>query len=319
MLIAGAVLLAWWYVGVFDSTAQNLAVTKEAASPAVQSGAADIVATSPELTRTLSFDGDMAYAFALDQCAMGPRPSGSPQNVMLGDYITERLKEYGWDIVEQEFVYDALPIRNIVGKKGSGPVVILGAHYDTRPIADKDPVDTTQPIIGANDGASGVAVLLEIARVLTVPDGGLQIWLAFFDAEDRGSIDGWPFSVGAEYMAANLQERPIYMVLVDMVGDSQQVIYWETHSDPALLTELWDIAKELGYDDHFVPQFRWGLTDDHLPFLKRGIPAVDIIDFDYPYWHTTQDTCDKIAADSMERVGRLIQEWLFRLAMKNNR
>jgi len=271
------------------------------------------LSNSHEITTTLAFDGDMAYAFAQEQCRIGPRPSGSEENRVLGDYVIERLREYGWEAVEQKFVYGGVPIRNIIGKKGLGPIVIVGAHYDTRPIADKDPENPQQPIVGANDGASGVAVLLEIARVLNVPEQGLQVWLAFFDAEDRGNIDGWPFSVGAEYMAASLQERPRYMVLLDMVGDVQQEIYWETHSDPDLLKELWDIAEELGYGEQFIPEFRWGLTDDHIPFLRRGIPAVDIIDFDYPYWHTTQDTCDKIGAASLERVGRVVEKWLLSL------
>ena len=87
-------------------------------------------------------------------------------------------------------------------------------------------------------------------------------------------------------------------------------IYWETNSDSGLLQELWDIASQLGYDEYFIPKQRWGVTDDHTPFIKLGIPAVDLIDFDYPYWHTTHDTCDKIGPASLERVGRVIHKWL---------
>lgn len=294
-------------------TARDAETTEHLFSSSISIGDSD------ELTTTLAFDEDMAYAFAQEQCKIGPRPSGSEENRVLGNYVIERLQEYGWETVEQEFVHDGLPIRNIVGKKGVGPIVIVGAHYDTRPMADNDPENTQQPIVGANDGASGVAVLLEIARVLRVPEQGLQVWLAFFDAEDRGHIDDWPFSVGAEYMAANLQVRPKYMILLDMVGDAQQEIYWEKHSDPELLKELWDIAEVLGYGEHFIPEFRWGLTDDHIPFLRRGIPAVDIIDFDYPYWHTAKDTCDKVAAESLERTGRIVEKWLLSLTVDTMR
>ncbi len=100
------------------------------------------------------------------------------------------------------------------------------------------------------------------------------------------------------------------MVLVDMIGDADQNIFWEANSDPELLQEIWDVAAQLGYRQYFVPQYRWGLSDDHIPFLKQGIPAVDIIDFDYPHWHTTQDTCDQITPASLERVGEILQEWL---------
>jgi glutaminyl-peptide cyclotransferase len=192
--------------------------------------------------------------------------------------------------------------------------VLLGAHYDTRPVADRDPNDAKQPVPGGNDGASGVAVLLELARVLDASTLDRQVLLAFFDAEDRGELDGWPFSVGAEHMASHLTVRPDYMVLVDMVGDRDQNIYWESNSDPALMRDLWSIAEKLDYGRQFIPERRWGLMDDHIPFVNRGIPSVDIIDFDYPYWHTALDTCDKISPESLERVGRVLQSWLAQIS-----
>ncbi len=255
------------------------------------------------------FDGEQAYKYALDQCAIGPRPVGSEAGWATGDYIISQLKESGWEVETQEFEYRGVPVRNIVGKFGRGPVVILGAHYDTRPVADRDPEHFDEPIIGGNDGASGVAVLLELAAALPTHEVENEVWLAFFDAEDRGRLEGWPWAVGSSYMAERLTVEPEYVIVVDMVGDTKQELYYERNSDIALRERLWGIAAELGYEQ-FIPQERYRIIDDHLPFAQRGIPAVDIIDFDYPYWHTIEDTCDKISPESLERVGRVVQDLL---------
>ena len=160
------------------------------------------VGASPALTQTATFSSGVAYALAWEQCNMGPRVTGTKQGWATGDYIAAHLKAAGWTVQEQPFTYRETPVRNIIGKKGSGPIVLLGAHYDTRPFADKNPAGTQdQPILGADDGASGVAVLLELARVLDVEQTGKQVWLAFFDGEDRGELNGWPFAVGADYLA----------------------------------------------------------------------------------------------------------------------
>jgi Zn-dependent M28 family amino/carboxypeptidase len=187
---------------------------------------------------------------------------------------------------------------------------MLGAHYDTRSVANRDPVDPTQPVPGANDGASGVAVLLELARSVEVDKGPLEVWLAFFDAEDQGNINGWPFSVGASFMAQHLSAKPQAVVVVDMVGDLEQEFLWERNSDPDLSRTLWTIAADLGYEANFVPQEGYAIIDDHLPFRQQGLVAVDIIDFDYPYWHTTEDTPDKVSPESLQRVGRVLETWL---------
>lgn len=257
---------------------------------------------------SLTFDGEMAYGHVEVQCDLGPRPTGSPANRAVGDYIISVLESGGWAVETQEFTYRDTPVRNIVGRVGEGPVVILGAHYDTRRRADQE--DPTQPVLGANDGASGVAVLLELARVLDRDRLDRQVWLAFFDAEDNGRIDGWEWCVGSSYMANHLEVLPEAVVVVDMVGDADQQFYFEGNSDPALQQELWEIAASLGYTDTFRPEYRWTVYDDHVPFAQRGIPAVDIIDFDYPYWHTTQDTPDKVSPASLERVGRVLEVWL---------
>jgi len=256
------------------------------------------------------FDGQRAYKRVLEQCAFGPRPVGSEAGRETAAYILTELHKLDWVTETQEFIYRGVTGRNIIAMRGKGPVIILGAHYDTRSIADRDPVDTERPVPGANDGASGVAVLLELARTVDVNQAGAEIWLVFFDAEDQGNINGWPFSVGASYMAQHLSVQPQAVVVVDMIGDREQEIFWERNSDAQLMTGLWAIAADLGYETHFIPQYRYSIMDDHMPFHQLGLAAVDIIDFDYPYWHTAEDTPDKVSAESLQRVGRVLETWL---------
>ncbi len=303
-------------------------------------------ATVPTPVSANIFDGARAFEFLVAQMDLGLRPAGSAANRATGDYILEQLKEYQWKTETQEFVFRGVPVRNIIGKNGEGrgPLILLGAHYDTRIRADQDKFHAEQGVPGANDGASGVAVLLELARTLDVSKLRNEVWLVFFDAEDNGEIDGclvlqiadppadpagllrgaipggsprgacdhslWPWSVGATYAAEHLSVKPDAVVVVDMVGDADQDIYYEQNSDKQLQAQLWGIAASLGYSAQFIPQYRWSMEDDHTPFLQRGVRAVDIIDFDYPYWHTTQDTADKVSAASLERVGRVLQVWL---------
>jgi Zn-dependent M28 family amino/carboxypeptidase len=165
-------------------------------------------------------------------------------------------------------------------------------------------------MLGANDGASGVAVLLELARSLNKQKLRNEVWLTFFDAEDNGGLDGWQYSAGSEFLAEHLSEVPETVIVVDMIGDADQQIYMERNSTPELKEKLWSLAAHLGYSAYFIPQVKWPITDDHIPFLRRGYAAVDVIDFDYPYWHTTQDTADKVSAVSLERVGRVLQTFL---------
>lgn len=269
-------------------------------------------AVTREPVRPLLFDGNAAYQRVLEQVAIGPRPAGTDAGWATGDYIISALQQAGLATETEEFEFRGVKIRNIIVRKGSGPVVILGAHYDTRPAADeeKDPALQSGWIEGADDGASGVAVLLELARALETDKLKNQVWLAFFDAEDRGHLEGWPFSVGARHMAENLTVRPRGAVVVDMVGDADQQIYYDGNSDPALRSEIWKVAAGLGYGGQIIPQVKYTMIDDHMPFREAGIPAVDIIDFDYPYWHTMGDTADKVAPASLERVGRTLEVWL---------
>jgi len=290
-------------------------------SACLASGAQTSVVSSPLASPLAAptprppFSGESAYQYVLAQMAFGPRPTGTEAGRKTGDYIIAQLKQSGWQVEEQPFEYQGVKARNIIAKQGSGrgkPIVIVSAHYDTRLRADQDPdpKNRTQPVPGANDGASGVAVLLELARTLNVDKTGREIWLAFFDAEDNGELDGWDWIQGSNYMANHLTVTPTAMILFDMIGDADQQLYWDHNSDQGLNQQLWQVAATLGYTATFFPQYRWTMIDDHIPFRQRGIPAVDLIDFDYPYWHTVQDTADKVSALSLERIGRTITAWL---------
>ena len=262
------------------------------------------------------FDGEKAYEWVVIQCEMGYRITGTETSIRAGDTFSTTLDALGWRVRDQRFDYKGTPVRNLLAWKGEGPGVLIGAHYDTRREADEDPTHPNQPILGANDGASGVAVLLELARTLDVQATDRTVYLAFFDAEDNGYLDGWDWIVGSSYMAAHWGEngeRPLEaVVVVDMIGDRDQNIYYDRNSDPDLSQTLWEIADEQGYGDRFIPQYRYAILDDHVPFMRRGVTAVDIIDFDYPYWHTTEDTVDKVSAASLEAVGRTVESWLER-------
>jgi Zn-dependent M28 family amino/carboxypeptidase len=270
----------------------------------------------------LYFDGDQAFEHVSAQVDFGFRPTGSEAWQLTGDYIIEQLEAYGWEAEEQPFDVnpggETIEARNIIGKLGvgEGPVIILSTHYDTRLLADHDPDPTlrTEPVMGANDAASGVGVLLELARVLGENyELHNEIWLVFFDAEDNGRIDGWDWILGSTYMAQNLEIEPEYLILLDMIGEINQDLYYEGNSlqaAPELTEGLWATAAELGYEEYFIPTVRHTMIDDHKPFIEQGIPAVDIIDFDYTYWHTTGDTLDKISVDSLTRVGRVLEAYL---------
>jgi Zn-dependent M28 family amino/carboxypeptidase len=161
------------------------------------------------------------------------------------------------------------------------------------------------PVPGANDGASGVAVLLELARSLHSGHLAREVWLTFFDAEDNGGLGGWEWAAGAKFMAENLTLRPEVVVVVDMVGDADQQIYYDKNSDSGWSQRIW--ASLIGWATETISSSQSMVLDDHIPFAQKGIPAVDIIDFDYPYWHTTEDTIDKVSPTSLERVGRTLE------------
>lgn len=261
------------------------------------------------------FSGSRALQHVRRMIRMGSRAVGTEGNLQAADYIVSHVERYGWEIEKDCFAYGGETLCNIIAKKGEGPIVLVGTHFDTRPVADRDPVDRTQPVPGANDGASGTSVLLELARTLEQDKiAGSQVWLVFFDGEDSGDIGGWDWAVGSNHLAQRLtkepQNRVEYAIIVDMVGDADQQLFYEWSSSLWLKEELWGLAAELGYSNVFQATHKHHIIDDHTPFLKIGIPAALIIDFDYPYWHTLDDTPDKLDARSLQRVGHVLKTWL---------
>jgi hypothetical protein len=273
---------------------------------------ASVVPPTPSPT-PLPFDGERAFQDLVHQVGLGPRIPGSLAHGQLVDWITAELVAAGWQAELQETMIAGKPIRNVIGKLGGGGQqwIILGAHFDTRIYADKDPdqANRTLAIDGANDGASGVAVLLELARVMP-RDLSQDVWLVFFDAEDNGGIDGWEWIMGSQAFVNSLEENPDAAVILDMIGDADLTIHLERNSDPALAAEIWSTAAALGYDGQFIPTAKYSILDDHVPFLQAGIPAVDIIDFDYPYHHTLADSLDKVSSASLQIVGETMLAWL---------
>jgi Zn-dependent M28 family amino/carboxypeptidase len=262
--------------------------------------------TSP----TLAFDGSRAYQDLLAQMAFGPRIPGSQAHAQTVVYICQQLENAGWQVRIQNVSAEGIAIQNIIAWRIPGnPQFILGAHYDSRMQADQDTGSNhLLPVPGADDGASGVSVLLELAR--TLPEQTSSTWLVFFDAEDDGGIHGLDWLLGSRAFVASLDFVPRAVVILDMVGDKDLDIYEEANSTPHLVQEIWGQAAELGYGSVFIPRVKYSMEDDHTPFLQAGIPAVDIIDFDYPYWHTTHDTADKVSARSLAIVGRTLEAWL---------
>lgn len=262
-----------------------------------------------------SFQGSRAFKDVEYQVALGPRTPGSQGQQQLIQWVKDELSKSGWEASIQDVTFNGHDIKNIIGKRQKTssqniPWIILGAHYDTRMRADRDSDSQKAqlPVPGANDGASGVAVILELGRVVP-KDFPVNLWLLFFDAEDNGHIDGWDWSQGSRAFVKDLVTKPDVAIIVDMIGDANLNIYLEGNSTRRINEEIWAQAAELGYKE-FIPIVNYYITDDHTPFLEQGIPAVDIIDIDYPYWHTSADTPDKVSAKSLEIVGKTLISWL---------
>jgi len=270
-----------------------------------------IILSGCYVPRPIVFDGSIALQHIENQLSFGPRVPESEGSEKVKSYIFENLASAGWIVERQEFNFDDTALTNIIAKSSiNAPQLILGTHFDTRSISDKegDAGRYASPVPGANDGASGTAVLLEMARVLE--DTNKEIWLIFFDAEDQGRINNWEWSIGAEYFADNLSYQPESVVIIDMIGDINLDIYKEIQSNQPLTQLIWEEAEQLGYSSIFKNEQKYSLLDDHIPFINRGIPASLIIDFDYLYWHTNDDTFDKVSAESLEIIGNVLTSWI---------
>ncbi len=264
------------------------------------------------------FDGARAFGYLEQQLRFGPRIPGTPGHVQTGDWILAQLQARADTVIVQEIAHrtsrgQTLRLRNFFARfrPDAAERVLLLAHWDTRPFADQSAnlAAQRQPVPGASDGASGVAVLLGVADALKANPPALGVDLLFVDGEDYGSFaDSNDVLIGSRWFAAHQPAGypPLFAVLFDMVGDKNLNIYVEGHSQsgaPEVVERVWRTADRLGYAEVFVPQVKHTLTDDHISLQRAGIHAIDVVDFDYPYWHTTEDTLDKVSAASLQIVG----------------
>lgn len=276
--------------------------------------------------KTPTFNGEKAFQYLIEQCDFGPRVPGSQAHKDCLNFLTSELKKFGAAVTPQPFrqklpgFENPVTMTNVVASFSLQKTerILLCAHWDSRPWADQDPnsENRDQPVLGANDGASGVAVLLEVARHLQQAEPKYGVDIVLFDGEDSG-LPGQPdsYALGAQHFAKNkdFRYRPKFGILLDMVGDKDLQIYQEENSvnyAPQIVEQIWDRAQGLGSSSFFAsPGYQ--VTDDHLPLLNVGIPCVNLIDFDYEYWHTLADTPDKCSPESLAEVGRLILSLLY--------
>lgn len=289
------------------------------------------------------FSADSAYRFIQEQLAFGARVPNSKAHTQAGDYIVQKLKGYGGNLIEQRFKVETfdgvkLDARNIIAEFSPEQKerLLLMAHWDCRPWADYDPDPSKrkEPVMGANDGASGVAVLMELARHIgeNTPNIGIDILL--FDAEDwgdshgDGGADSW--ALGSQYWAKNMHREgyaPQYGILLDMVGAPNAKFMVEGYSQqyaPAVVAEIWSMAEQSGHGAYFINQLGFEVLDDHIAVNKAGIPTVDIIDQHNgsgglgfcPAWHTTYDNIDNISKETLNAVGETLTNLIYKYGMK---
>lgn len=282
-------------------------------------------------TRIPVFNGNAAFTHLVAQCDFGPRNPGSVGHQKALDYFLNVLTTLADTVSTQSFT-EIMPrskqkveMHNIIAQFNpkAKKQIMISAHWDTRPWGDRSLsiMRKDQPILGANDGASGVAILLELAKVLHDNPQKIGVNLVLFDAEDFGSSgDSWSYCKGSQYFAKNLPiTLPEYAINLDMVGDANLEIYIERISykqNPSLVLDLWGLAEELKLSG-FKKMAKHSIFDDHVPLYElAGIPAVDIIDFDYPdektnYHHTYNDIVENCSPESLRQVGTLMVHHIY--------
>ncbi len=268
------------------------------------------------------FDGARAFNYLLRQVEFGPRIPGTPAHVQTGDWIATQLRATADTLIVQPIEHrtpggQTLSLRNFFARfrPDAAERILLLAHWDTRPLADQSANLAAQrmPVPGANDGASGVAILLGVADVLKSKPPTIGVDLLFVDGEDYGDFaDSTQVLIGSRWFAAHQPAGypPLYAVLFDMIGDRDLHLPYEQNSQafaPEVVDRVWRTAEALGYGTIFVRQPGPSLTDDHVALQRAGIHAIDVVDFVYGpnngYWHTTDDTIDKVSANSLQIVG----------------
>lgn len=275
----------------------------------------------PPPEKTGGFDGKRAFAHVAKLVSFGPHPSGSPAIVQVQDYLLSELKSSGCTVETDAFNANTpagrLPMKNILVKiPGEKPgVILLGTHYDTKKLDN---------FVGADDGGSSTGVMLELARLLCNQPGRYAVWIAFFDGEE--AVKNWSDTdsrYGSHEMAARLAidgdlKKLRAFLLADLVGSKGLRFRRESASTRWLTDLVWEVAARLGYATVFLNE-ESPIDDDHQSFLKRGVPAADVIrccDQEIPYWHTPQDTLDKISAKSLAITGHVFLESVKQLQAK---
>ena len=307
--------------------AENLDFLAESESVA----AGDVMTEAP----LGNFDADSAYTYLAKQVAFGPRVPNSQEHQQTGDWLSAELRRHGAKVIEQTAQLKAfdgtiLNSRNIFGQinPNAKERVLLLAHWDCRPWADKDPDPSkrNQPVDGANDGASGVAVLLEIARQLSLNPVNKGVDILFVDAEDWGTDgDDESWALGTKYFVENPPLKgysPEYAILLDMVGGEGATFcreYFSERSAPQISEEIWRTAHQLGYEKVFLNRMGSAVMDDHIQLIKAGIPSIDIIEY-HPdgdtgfnsRWHTASDNLDGISKNTLNAVGSTLLQFIRR-------
>ena len=293
-----------------------------------ESATDDTTAAQPNEAHNL-FNADSAYSYIAQQVAFGTRVPNTPTHRECGEWIASKLTEFGLEVVLQQANVSthegvSLPITNIIGRLNPSAErrILLLAHWDTRPIADNDPNPSrkSEPILGADDAASGVGVLLEVARQLADRKSTLGVDFLFVDAEDMGvseQEDSW--CLGSTYWSKHPHVehyRAEFGILLDMVGARDAKFRWEDFSQ--VHAPLWDKAASLGYGHYFIQADGAALTDDHKPIIDNlAIPTIDIVNYDPArsngfgaHWHTHGDNMDVIDKEVLKAVGETLMAYL---------
>jgi glutaminyl-peptide cyclotransferase len=276
----------------------------------------------------IPFDGTQAYEYLKQICDLGPRISGSAAMTKQQELLQNHFERLGGKVTMQPFRIrhpvdgSAIEMANMLveWQPEKKQRLLIGVHYDTRPHPDQDQVDPKGLFVGANDGASGVALLMQLGETVKNLSGKYGVDFVFFDGEEFVFADRDPYFLGSTHFADEYVARPpghTYRagVVLDMVGDKDLEIYQEGNSldwpaSRSVVNSLWATAKRLGVRE-FVPRLGPTVNDDHIPLCRKAkIPTCDVIDFDYPYWHTRGDTADKCSALSLAKVGWVIDQWL---------
>ncbi len=295
----------------------------------------DADAQASAIKTSVKFDSDSAYSYLATQVNFGPRIPGSEANEACSQYIVSELRRHGADSIREQraevkaYNGDRLPINNVMGafNPAAKSRILLVAHYDTRPWADGNPAQARyeEPVPGANDGASGVAVMLEIARQLSAKAPQVGVDMLFVDAEDYGQLSGFSnhdetWALGTQYWTAHMpyaqDSLPRYAILLDMVGGIDAKFhreYFSNNNARDIVDKVWSIANRSGYGHKFINLDGGAVVDDHVFISKVGIPAIDIIESKNevtksfaPTWHTVEDNLDNIDRSSLKAAGQTV-------------